>query len=138
MFKALGGCLYMKNMLIIDIKKLISVIAICSLTPACSGMSYLDNKGVQEVKAQYDLYDKPDENDYMPKEFGAIMLSVNSSDPDDAPQLFFLRREKNKYYAQTLLFDQSDDNKAMFKRTYLNFGIDSKSKGMLTKLTMKF
>jgi hypothetical protein len=128
----------MKKTLTIDIKKLVSVIAICSLVPACGNLSYLDNRSAQEVKANYGHSSDKYAEDYIPREFGTLMLSSSSSDPDDAPTLFFLKRDKSIYYAETMISDNIDDRKSFFKRTYLNFGFDGKSKGMSTKLTMKF
>lgn len=122
-----------------NLKKFLAVLAICSLTPACSGMSYLDNKAVTEMREYYDLDSKKsDSGDYVPKQFGAFILPSASDNPDAAPHIIMLKREKTNYYAQSMISDNSEDNKALFKRTYLNFGVNSAEQGFSTELSFKF
>jgi hypothetical protein len=96
---------------------------------ACTGVQYVDNQTFEQLKLKYNVDLKTDTKDRtVPRQLGGLM--VPGSKPGENPHLVLFKREKGKYLAETMLSDNTDDSKAMFKKTYLTFGANKGLDGL--------
>lgn len=105
---------------------------------ACGGVEYVDNLSLREgsyLSAQQKMDMERDKGKL--RQFGALVIGKKKKDGngqtvslngEDTPRVFMLKRNRDAVRAETLLFDNTDESKAMFKRTYLSFGADRKQK----------
>lgn len=96
-----------------------------AVTSACSNMSYVPNAGLRGDDVVM-LHEEDARK--APQKFGALRLVTpargNSLDAEPTERLFILKRSGKSYMAETILFDHSDDPKAMFDKSFIAFGSD--------------
>lgn len=113
--------------------KFVLAMALCgaSLTSACSSMSYVPNAALREDDTVM-IHDEDARK--APQKFGALRLmgpaQGNSLDAVPQERLFILKRSGKSYVAETLLFDHSDDTKAVFEKSFFAFGTDRENKSV--------
>ncbi len=99
---------------------------ICITISACSGVEYVDNKGLVEMG----IMDNGD-NRTKPRKLGAIVINNTDEDAkDEAPRVFMLKRKKSRYMAETVLFDHKGKEKYIFDKSYFTIAADHKKKGL--------
>jgi len=119
---------YVKNTLII-----------CSfifLVTGCSGVEYVENNRLRS-----DSDHSYGETLGVPKKFGGFVQD-DRIDPETGEVIkgreIILKKHRSKYIAETLLFDNGNEAKSTFKRSYLSFGADRKNKRVGFQLTFLY
>jgi len=119
-----------------NLKRVIIALPLLLTMVGCAGVDYVDNKTL----GQMGLLDS--KNSGVPKQFGAIMLTNEDSEDAEGKEnkanMVFLKRYKSAYMAQTMLFDNTGDEKASFEKSYLTVGADRKKKSVRLELKFTF
>lgn len=104
----------------------------CFSVVSCSSVEYVTSREVPYVKASGFSEDHLDSKK---KQFGALLFKAKKkSDTPDDTRAFLIRKDSSSYVAETLLYDNSFDDKATFEKTYFSFGADKKNKRIGLKL----
>ncbi len=120
------------------------LIALVSLvSSACtSGVEYVNNSTYTALTGdQVNRNADFDTKVHGPKQYGALIFKKDRkkeiSDKENVVT-FALKRQKQRFFAETTLFDSNNNEKTFVDRTFFDFGVDKSSKGVSLGLTMQF
>lgn len=123
------------------IGKYISLSVLAIMCNACSGVDYINNSTYAELTDTYIDRSADFDTANKAKQYGALMFKKDRSkemSEEGNAITFALKRQKQKFFAETNLFNSKNTEKTFIDRTDFDFGIDRKSKGFALGLTMKF
>ncbi len=124
------------------IGKYLSLGCLALMCNACSGVDYVNNAGYTEITG-IDVNDKAAyfDTSKRAKQYGALMFKRDSNkemSEEGNAITFALKRQKQKFFAETSLFETKNEEKTFIDKTFFDFGLDRKSKGLSLGLTMNF
>ncbi len=109
---------------------------------ACSGVGFMDRTDL----VQYQGTENIDELKYTGygqtrkiKTLGAVsIMRFDEETGEKNPMMLDLKKNKSRFYAETMLFESDNKEKSFFDQTIFNVGVDKKKKGLNVELSFKF
>lgn len=134
-------------------KKIFNILAITilgSICISCNNMDYMNKKSFREMRASQGIESfAPSKFDRKKiKEYGGLVIkpsneesdsgSTDTSTLEDENYYVSFKRQKSRVFAETLLFKADNEEKSIIDKTFFNFGLDKKKKGMSFEVTLKY
>ena len=126
----------LKEVIIMYLKNKINIIlalAIMGVCTACGNVKYVSTGSVVEnVHAALQGRDivksavPKEKRDKKDKHYGALVVASNNENEENT--VYYIKKNKDKIYAETLLFDGATDKNSTFDKSYFSVGADKKYK----------